>query len=60
MSTNLELWQKYQDIMPGMHSNAGQSSYGFKKPHFIVKAKGAHVWDADGDEEAGQGDVVGS
>jgi glutamate-1-semialdehyde 2,1-aminomutase len=50
MSTNLELWQKYQRIMPGMHSNVGQVPYGFKKPHFIVKAKGAHVWDADGND----------
>lgn len=50
MSTNLDLWQRYQNVMPGMHSNVRQLSYGFKKPLFIVKAKGGHVWDADGND----------
>lgn len=50
MSTNSELWNKYQAVMPGMHSNVGQASYGFRKPHFITQANGARLQDADGNE----------
>lgn len=50
MSTNSELWSKYQKVMPGMHTNVGQTSYGFRKPPFITQANGARLQDADGNE----------
>ena len=48
VSKNVELWERAQKFMPGTHSNLRQASYGFKKPLFIVRGKGAHVWDVDG------------
>ena len=45
-SKNAELWERANKVMPG--SVSGQIKYGFNKPHFITKAKGAHVWDVEG------------
>ena len=45
---NTELWERAQKVMPGMHSNLRQLGYGFRKPHFIVRGKGAHIWDVEG------------
>jgi glutamate-1-semialdehyde 2,1-aminomutase len=49
-SKNVELWARYEKVMPGMHSNLRNWSYSFRKPHFIVRAKGAHVWDVEGND----------
>ena len=46
VSGNVALWERADKVMPERYS--GQIEYGFKKPHFIVKAKGAHVWDVEG------------
>ena len=48
VSGNAELWERAEKVMPGRHSSFRQTEYGFKKPYFMVKAKGAHVWDVEG------------
>ena len=52
-STNAELWKRAEKVMPGMHSNlrAGKwGAYGFAKPRFMIKGKGARVTDVEGNE----------
>jgi glutamate-1-semialdehyde 2,1-aminomutase len=45
---NLELYERAMKVMPGAHSNL-RAPVGVK-PLFIVRGKGAHLWDADGND----------
>lgn len=45
---NLEFWERAVKVMPGPQSNL-RAPVGVK-PLFIVKGKGAHLWDVDGNE----------
>ncbi|MBN1686029.1 MAG: aminotransferase class III-fold pyridoxal phosphate-dependent enzyme, partial [Spirochaetales bacterium] len=48
---NLELWERANKVMPGMHSNlrtGDWGAYGLTNPHFMIKGKGARVTDVEG------------
>lgn len=42
ISGSVELWERAKKVM------SAQKETSFGKPHFMVKAKGAHVWDVEG------------
>ncbi|WP_459479045.1 aspartate aminotransferase family protein [Clostridium saccharoperbutylacetonicum] len=49
-SKSIELTQKFDEIFPGGHSNFRCKMDASNVKVFVNKAKGAHVWDVDGNE----------
>ena len=50
MTTNEELWERAQAVLPGGVNSPVRSfrSVGGGTPYFVARAEGAHVWDVEG------------